>query len=176
MYRDRWQIGIYLYNKLLYYLQTQMKQLILGALIGALLTSTGWILASQYGVISTQNPLTTKNVAEVYQSMHILAKDVSAVMSQGKEDCTVTVVEECTPKPVEPFCGDAIINQPREECDWASSAPDGYRCNVCKLVKIDEPKKETPKTNKPKYVPLLPPTGAGSGMRKFVPIKSIIKK
>jgi len=46
---------------------------------------------------------------------------------------------------------------------------------VCKLVNIDEPEKTKAKTNKPKYVPLLPPTGAGDGMRKFVPIKSIIK-
>ena len=152
-----------------------MKTFIVGALVGALLTSTWGILASQYGVISTQNPLTTKNVAEVYQSMHILARDVSSVMSQGKEDCTVTVVEECVAKPVEPFCGDAITNQPWEECDGASSAPEGYKCNVCKLVKIDEPKKETPKTNKPKYVPVLPPTGAGNGMWRFVDIKQLMK-
>ena len=107
--------------------------------------------------------------------MHILARDVSAVMSQGKEDCTVTVVEECVSKPVEPFCGDAITNQPWEECDGASSAPEGYRCNVCKLVKIDEPKKENAKTNKPTYRPMLPPTGAGNGMWRFVDIKQLMK-
>lgn len=152
-----------------------MKTFIVGALVGTLLTSTWGILASQYGVISTQNPLTTKNVAEVYQSMHILARDVSTVMSQGKEDCTVTVVEECVAKPVEPKCGDAITNQPWEECDWASSAPEGYRCNVCKLVKNDEPKKENPKTNKPVYRPILPPTGAGDGMWRFVDIKQLMK-
>lgn len=152
-----------------------MKTFIVGAVVGALLTSTWGILASQYGVISTQNPLTTKNVAEVYTSMHILAKDVSTVMSQGKEDCTVTVVEECTPKPVEPFCGDAITNQPWEECDWASSAPEWYRCNVCKLLKDDAPKKAVVKTNKPTYRPILPPTGAGDGMRRFVDIKQLMK-
>lgn len=152
-----------------------MKQLILGALIGTVLTSTWGILASQYGNITVQNNLTTKNVADTYTSMQILARDVSTVMSQGKETCKVEVNMECEVKDPEPVCGDAIINQPREECDGASSAPEGYKCNVCKLVKIDEPKKENPKTNKPKYVPLLPPTGAGNGMWRFVDIKQLMK-
>lgn len=145
-----------------------MKTFIVGAVVGALLTSTWGILASQYGVISTQNPLTTKNVAEVYTSMHILAKDVSTVMSQGKEDCTVTVVEECTPKPVEPFCGDAITNQPWEECDWASSAPIWYRCNVCKLLKDDAPWKEISKTNKPVSKAKMTPKFIEGGMLDFL--------
>lgn len=105
--------------------------------------------------------------------MQILARDVSTVMSQGKETCKVEVNMECEVKDPEPICGDAIINQPREECDGASSASDGYRCKVCKLVKNDEPKKETPKKDKPVYRPMLPPTGAGNGMWRFVPIKQI---